>query len=108
MNTNQAIRLYETIEAMMNQFKRENNPTGDFLDWTRSLPTESGDYWWWNEDEDSRPIRVTIMWSGTTQSCFASMGQHGWSRHQDVEDMGGYWMVSEDPELPKRDTEEKG
>jgi hypothetical protein len=68
--------------------------------WSKELPTEQGWYWWWNEDPDSEPVPVSILKSGVDGRCFASMGQLGWTRAQNVEDMGGWWMRMVEPELP--------
>ncbi len=68
--------------------------------WTKDLPRVSGLYWWWNEDEDSLPIPVSIHYSGTSDSYFAPAGQWGWTRFQDVQEMGGRWMRLIEPERP--------
>lgn len=68
--------------------------------WSKSLPAVQGLWWWWNEDEDSLPIPVSIMYSGTSDSYFASEGQWGWTRFQNVEDMGGFWMRCYEPLSP--------
>lgn len=73
-------------------------PSG--LAWTRDLPTESGAYWWWNEDEDSAPIHIEIMYSGSDGSYFAPAGQYGWNCFQSVAEMGGWWMRLHEPETP--------
>lgn len=69
-------------------------------EWQRKLPDESGLWWWWNEDEDSLPLVVDIAYSGTSDSYFAMQGQHGWTRYQDVEEMGGWWRRLPEPERP--------
>lgn len=68
--------------------------------WSRELPSSSGLWWWWNEDEDSAPIVVDIAYSGTSNSFFASIGQHGWTRFQETLEMGGWWMRAEIPHHP--------
>lgn len=73
----------------------------DYRDeWSRVLPDEGGVWWWWNEDEDSNPIPVHIEWSGTDGKCFATQGQYGWNRFQNVEEMGGYWKRCNTPGAP--------
>lgn len=69
-------------------------------EWQRKLPDESGLWWWWNEDEDSLPLVVGVAYSGTSDSHFAMQGQHGWTRYQDVEEMGGWWRRLPEPEMP--------
>lgn len=71
--------------------------------WTKELPSESGSYWYWNGDSDCSPVHIEIMWSGTTKSCFAPANQWGWTRHQDVEEMGGWWMPLNTPQPPTDD-----
>ena len=66
--------------------------------WRKELPDEQALWWWWNED--GLPIPVSILFSGTYQRYFASVGQHGWNRTQWVEDMGGYWMRCFEPPYP--------
>ena len=68
--------------------------------WTQTVPTESGSYWHWNGDEDSAPIHINIMWSGTDEKCFAPMGQYGWTEVQDVDKLAGWWMLLAVPSLP--------
>lgn len=71
--------------------------------WTANLPTEQDSYWWWNGDEDSAPIHIEIMYSGHSDTCFAPMGQYGWTEAQDVSDMGGFWMRLPTPNPPSRE-----
>ena len=66
-------------------------------------PSEQGLYWWWSDDE-SIPIPVSLLWSGTGRNTFAPSGQHGWTRSQPVEEMGGKWMPLYDPMSPFTDT----
>jgi hypothetical protein len=67
-------------------------------------PDEAGAYWWWNGDEDSGPIHIEIMYSPTSQTCFAPMGQWGWNTPQETETMGGLWKKLLEPELPSSPT----
>lgn len=67
--------------------------------WRKQPPDEQGYWWWWNED--GPPIPVSIFASGHVDPrYFATVGQHGWTRAQWVEDMGGMWMRLEEPECP--------
>lgn len=68
--------------------------------WTKELPKESGIYWWWDGGDDSLPYVVDIEYSGTDGSYFAPAGQHGWNRFQHVDEMEGWWMKLDYPELP--------
>jgi len=67
------------------------------MQWTKEPPNDQGLYWWWNEDEDSAPIPVTIFYSGTDGSYFAPEGQWGWTRFQPVTEMGGVWIRLHEP-----------
>lgn len=67
-------------------------------DW-RSVK-ESGWYWWWNQDLDSAPVPVSILHDGHGLY-FASKGQLGWTRAQNVEEMVGLWMPVTEPEVPR-------
>lgn len=71
--------------------------------WSKDLPNEQCSWWWWNGDEDSAPIHVHIMYSGTSGTYFASHGQYGWTEAQDCSDMGGWWMKIVDPDPPTRE-----
>lgn len=71
---------------------------GAELGWKDSLPDEQGYWWWWNYD--GAPVPVSIMFSGTDNSYFATQGQFGWTRAQLVKDMGGMWMRLPEPETP--------
>lgn len=66
----------------------------------------SGDFWWWNGDEDSAPCLVTVFYSGFADNFFVPMGQHGWTRPQDVKEMDGWWMEAVIPNVPTRDEQE--
>ena len=57
-------------------------------------------YWWWNGDLDSGPVPVSIFYSYTTQKYFATTGQLGWNRPQDVDEMGGWWLKIPEPIIP--------
>ena len=77
--------------------------------WVRSQKIiESGEYWWWNEDEDSAPVPVTVAWSGTDDRFFAEIGQLGWNRPQEVIEMGGWWKLIPQEPIPMLLAESKG
>lgn len=64
---------------------------------TSAPPTEQGWYWHWNGDEDSRPIPTSVLWSGSTGTCFVSRGQLGLSEAIDCDKYGGYWLKLNEP-----------
>lgn len=84
--------LEETIEAI--------ELFSPISTWKDRVPDEIGLWWWWNEDEDSAPIVVDIAYSGTGDEYFAMAGQHGWTRFQNVTEMGGLWMRLNEPDVP--------
>lgn len=55
-----------------------------------------GDIWWHDNGEQIYP--VNIAWNPTTLTFFATVGQWGWSRAQDLSEMGGRWMPCIEPE----------
>ncbi len=71
---------------------------GERLGWRDEPPDEQGYWWWWNQDDP--PVPVYIMFSGTDNSYFATVGQLGRNRAQMVKDMGGMWMRLPEPETP--------
>lgn len=56
----------------------------------------NGDIWWHDNGEQIYP--VNIAWSPTSLSFFATLGQWGWTRAQDVIEMGGMWKPCIEPE----------
>ena len=62
-----------------------------------------GGIWWHDNGEQIYP--VNIAWSPTSESFFATLGQWGWTRAQEVKDMGGKWApcVSPEPDKAYRD-----
>lgn len=75
----------------------EQAGAGDEVRFTKNVPVEQGWYWHWNGDEDCRPLPTSVLWSGTTQSCFVSTGQLGLSRAIDCDKYGGYWLKLTEP-----------
>ena len=67
-------------------------------DW-RSV-TESGWYWLGIHDLDSAPVPVSVL-TDSHGTYFASTGQLGWTRAQNVDEMGGLWMPVTEPEVPR-------
>lgn len=71
-------------------------------EWTQAHPETQDLYWLWMGDEDQEPFPVSIMYSGTSGKCFVAMGQWGWNRHQEFEELeGAWWMLCVPPEPPK-------
>ena len=61
--------------------------------------SEQAWYWWWNGDEDSGPVIVSVFMGGPLTPPFATAGQLGWTVAQDVPGMGGWWMKIPEPEI---------
>lgn len=68
--------------------------------WTEIPPTEQGFYWHWNKDQDSAPFPLHVLRSGTTETCFVSMGQSGIQHPIDCDKFGGLWLKIEEPCMP--------
>lgn len=66
--------------------------------WSKTPPTEQGWYWHWNGDSDSYPIPISVLWSGTTKSCFVCAGQLGLKHAIDCDVYGGLWACLVKPE----------
>lgn len=67
---------------------------------TAAKVDEQGEWWWWNGDQDSAPVAVSVLYSGFGDNYFASVGQLGWTRAQDVTEMGGLWRQIIQPNPP--------
>lgn len=65
-----------------------------------------GDIWWWDNGEIIFP--VNIAWSPTSESFFATLGQWGWGRAQDLSEMQGRWMPCVEPEPDEKYRETVG
>jgi hypothetical protein len=68
--------------------------------WTQTPPTEQGTYWHWNGDDDSAPVPIFVLYSGTSGKCFVSMGQLGMDHATDCDEYGGWWKPLPDPKTP--------
>lgn len=65
--------------------------------WTTEPPTEQGDYWNWDGDDDHAPMIYHVLWSGTAKKCFVSIGQYGIDEAIWCDNFGGQWMKIEQP-----------
>lgn len=86
-------RLGSEIEGL----EAEQACAGDEARFTKDVPVEQGWYWHWNGDAGCSPIPTSVLWSGTTQSCFVSMGQLGLTESVYCDKYGGYWMKMTEP-----------
>lgn len=69
--------------------------------WTQDEPTKPGTYWLWDGDEESAPVHIEVFWGGTDNRCFVPMGQYGWTRAQDMDELAHcWWRPIVCPELP--------
>jgi len=71
-------------------------------EWMKEAPIEQGWYWHWSGYGDDAPFILSIMWSGTTNSCFVSIGNPGIEYATDCDEYGGWWMrIPEPTNLPR-------
>lgn len=70
------------------------------LGWSKQAPTKQGWYWHWNGDPEASAYPTSVLWSGTSSSCFVSIGQLGIENAIDCKKYGGYWMPLNQPLLP--------
>lgn len=68
--------------------------------WSKQPPTSQGWYWHWNGDEDSSPLPTSVLWSGTSRTCFVSTGQLGLFQAVDCDKYGGWWLPMITPNTP--------
>lgn len=68
--------------------------------WSKEPPTEQGEYWHWNGEDDIAPYIYHIMWSGTAKKCFVSIGQYGITEASFCDEFGGWWKKIPQPAIP--------
>lgn len=68
--------------------------------WTTEPPSEQGEYWHWNGDDDCAPVPTIVLRSGTSGTCFVESGQLGLIAY-DCKDHGGWWLKMQTPLTPK-------
>jgi len=68
--------------------------------WSKESPTEQGEYWHWNGEEDTAPYIYHILWSGTAKKCFVSIGQYGITEASFCDEFGGWWKRIPQPAIP--------
>lgn len=71
--------------------------TYELAEWSSVAPTEQAWYWHWNGDEESRPVPTSVLYSGSAQKCFVSIGQLGITDAIMCDEYGGYWMRMTEP-----------
>lgn len=65
--------------------------------WSKEPPTEQGEYWNWDGDDDHAPMIYHVLWSGTAKKCFVSMGQYDIKSAIWCDEFGGWWLPIEQP-----------
>lgn len=68
--------------------------------WSADPPTEQGWYWHWSGNPDDAPFPLSVLWSGTSKTCFIARGQVG----EDAvfcDKYGGYWTPVVEPRIPE-------
>lgn len=71
----------------------------DAPNWSKEPPTEQGEYWNWDGDEDHAPMIYHVLWSGTAKKCFVSMGQYDIKNAIWCDEFGGWWLKIEQPSI---------
>lgn len=74
-------------------------PAGEEPTWSKTPPTAQGWYWHWNGDPGHQPIPTSVIYSGTTGTCFVSIGQLGITEAIFCDKYGGYWMRMREPSV---------
>lgn len=97
---NNVQHLFQHFESDLSAAQERIRQLEEGYQWSKCFPNKQALWWWWNGNEDSAPIAVHIMYSGTDGSYFATEGQYGWNRAQDVEEMGGMWQPAYEPPAP--------
>lgn len=67
--------------------------------WMQEPPTEQGWYWHWAGDDDSSPLPVSVLWSGSSNKCFVSAGQLGLDTAVMCDEYGGFWQKMIEPPI---------
>lgn len=65
--------------------------------WSSEPPTTQGWYWHLMNVDESRPLPVSVLFSGTSGKCFVSAGQLGLTRAIDCDEYGGWWLPCNPP-----------
>ena len=74
--------------------------------WSRDMPNKQG--YWWQWDGDSEPMIWSVLFSGTANDYFCSLGQNGLHSAVDCKEMGGWWRPCPIPSTPKIEPIMKG
>ncbi len=65
--------------------------------WTRTPPTEVRDYWWQPDDDQLRPVPLSVIFkSGDTYYVAGNHGAH--EEYADASLLGGWWLPLDMPE----------
>lgn len=68
--------------------------------WKKQPPTKQGDYWHWDGDEDHAPMIYHVLWSGSANKCFVSIGQYSINEAIWCNEFGGWWKKISQPSIP--------
>ena len=67
---------------------------------TRTLPSVSGWFWYWNGDVNSYPIVLRVLKSDDKRGCFLPNGIGGKVGVVYCGDIGGWWKQIAEPVVP--------
>jgi len=84
----------------MQQYARDAVAAAQGVIWSADPPAEQGWYWHWSGNPDDAPFPLSVLWSGTSKTCFIARGQVG----EDAvfcEKYGGYWTPVVEPRIPE-------
>jgi hypothetical protein len=71
------------------------------MGWSAEPPTEQDWYWHWNGDPECAPLPTSVLYSGSTGTCFVSRGQLGLQEAIYCSEYGGYWQRMTAPDVPE-------
>jgi hypothetical protein len=69
--------------------------------WSQTPPACLGDFWWWDGDEEHRPVAVDVHVE--MDGVFYARGNHGFEESMEVGVLGGWWYPLKAPEIPLND-----
>lgn len=88
--------VVETVAKALRARMAADRAEREWYEWHQvSRDIWDGDIWW--HDNGDQIFPVNIMWCPTGGCFFAAVGQWGWTRSQQLEEMGGLWMPCREP-----------
>jgi len=75
--------------------------------WIKWNDVKEPGWYWWSSEPGDLPVPVSVLHSPTSDTYFASQGQLGWTRSQELSDMMGWWMKLNEPKTPTNPPQEE-